>query len=194
MEAAGYGQYLEPFVAAGVVSSAECAAAEVKSSSSTETAVLAGGCFWGVDELFRKMDGVVDTTAGYTGGALDDPTYNDVKTGSTGHAEAVEIVFDPSRVSYEEILGYFFRLHDPTQLNRQMNDRGTQYRSAIFFHSDSQREIAERVREDVDKSGKWDEPVVTEVVEATTFYRGEDYHQDYLQRNPYGYNCHFVRD
>ncbi len=159
-----------------------------------ETATLAGGCFWGVEELIRELDGVIDTTVGYTGGTLDNPTYNDVKKGTTGHAEAVEIVFEPSRISYESILQFFFRLHDPTQLNRQMNDIGTQYRSAIFVHGETQRETAERVKAEVDASGKWPRPVATEVVPASTFHSAEDYHQDYLKKNPWGYNCHFVRE
>jgi len=159
-----------------------------------ETATLAGGCFWGVEELIRQLDGVIDTTVGYTGGTLENPTYNDVKKGTTGHAESVQIDFDPSKISYEEILRFFFRLHDPTQRNRQMNDVGTQYRSAIFFHDDTQRESAERVRSEVDASGKWPRPIATEIVPASTFYSAEDYHQDYLRKNPWGYNCHFLRD
>jgi methionine-S-sulfoxide reductase len=164
------------------------------SETKRETATLAGGCFWGVEELIRQLDGVVETTAGYTGGTLDNPTYNDVKKGTTGHAESVEIVFDPARISYEEILHTFFRLHDPTQRNRQMNDVGTQYRSAIFYHDETQREMAERVRSEVDRSGKWPRPVVTEIVPASKFYTAEDVHQDYLKKNPWGYNCHFLRD
>lgn len=159
-----------------------------------ETATLAGGCFWGVEELMCQLDGVIDTTVGYTGGTLENPTYNDVKKGTTGHAESVQIDFDSSKISYEEILRFFFRLHDPTQRNRQMNDLGTQYRSAIFFHDDTQRESAERVRTEVDASGKWPRPIATEIVPASTFYSAEDYHQDYLRKNPWGYNCHFLRD
>ena len=162
--------------------------------SERAVATLAGGCFWGVEELIRKLDGVIDTTVGYTGGDLDDPTYDDVKTGRTGHAESLQIEFDPSTISYEEILRYFFRLHDPTTPNQQGNDRGTQYRSAIFFHDDQQREIAERVRREVDQSGKWERPVVTEIVPASTFWKAETEHQDYLQRYPWGYNCHYLRE
>lgn len=164
------------------------------SETGRQTATLAGGCFWGVEELIRQLPGIIDTTAGYTGGALDRPTYNDVKKGTTGHAEAVQIVFDPAKISYEEILRFFFRMHDPTQVNRQMNDIGTQYRSAIFYHDEAQRETAERVKSEVDLSGKWARPVATEIVPASTFYKAEDYHQDYLQKNPWGYNCHFLRD
>lgn len=155
---------------------------------------MAGGCFWGVEELIRKLDGVLDTTVGYTGGDLAEPTYNDVKTGATGHAEAIRIEFDPERISYEEILRYFFRLHDPTTKNRQGNDVGTQYRSAIFVHDEAQRATAERVRTEVDASGKWGAPVVTEIVPAKDFWKAESEHQDYLQRYPWGYNCHYLRD
>jgi peptide-methionine (S)-S-oxide reductase len=162
--------------------------------SETKTATLAGGCFWGVEELLRTLDGVVDTTAGYTGGGLDNPTYDHVKTGRTGHAEAVEIEYDPRRISYEEILRHFFRLHDPTTLNQQGNDRGTQYRSAIFYHDDEQRETAERVKHEVDRSGKWPQPVVTEIVPYEQFWPAESEHQDYLQKYPHGYNCHYWRE
>jgi methionine-S-sulfoxide reductase len=156
-------------------------------------ATLAGGCFWGVEALFKQLPGVIETTVGYTGGSLDSPRYADVTTGRTGHAEAVQIVFDPERVSYDEILTYFFRLHDPTTPNRQGNDVGTQYRSAIFTHDAEQRRIAGKVRERVDRSGKWRRKVVTEIVPASEFYPAEDYHQDYLTRNPGGYSCHYLR-
>ncbi|MGZ4810444.1 MAG: peptide-methionine (S)-S-oxide reductase MsrA [Thermoanaerobaculia bacterium] len=159
-----------------------------------EVATLAGGCFWGVEELIRKMPGIIDTTVGYTGGMLANPRYEDLKKGSSGHAETVEIVFDPERISFEEILNFFFRFHDPTTKNRQGNDIGTQYRSAIFYHDEAQRETAERVKKEVDASGKWPRPVVTEIVPATEFWPAEDYHQDYLQRIPWGYNCHYVRE
>lgn len=159
-----------------------------------QIATLAGGCFWGVEELIRKMPGVIDTTVGYTGGTLAKPRYEDVKTGTTGHAEAIEIRFDADQLSYEEILQFFFRLHDPTTLNRQGNDVGTQYRSAIFVHDAEQRAIAERVRKQVDESGKWPRPVTTQIVDAAEFWTAEDYHQDYLQRYPWGYNCHYVRE
>jgi len=157
----------------------------------TETATLAGGCFWGVEELVRKLPGVVDTTVGYAGGTLDNPRYEDVKKGRTGHAESLQIVFDPSKISYDEILDFFFRLHDPTTANRQGNDIGTQYRSAIFFHDDAQREAAQRAIQRAQP--KWPRPIVTEVVPFTNFYEAEDFHQDYLQRNPHGYTCHYLR-
>jgi len=157
----------------------------------TETATLAGGCFWGVEELIRKLPGVIDTTVGYTGGALANPRYEDVKTGRTGHAESVEIVFDPSKISYDEILDFFFRLHDPTTKNQQGNDIGTQYRSAIFVHDDKQREAAKKAIERA--QANWPRPIATEIVPASQFWSAEEYHQDYLQRIPWGYNCHYVR-
>jgi len=158
----------------------------------TETATLAGGCFWGFEELIRKMPGVIETTVGYTGGTLANPRYEDVKTGRTGHAESVEIVFDPSKISYDEILDFFFRLHDPTTKNQQGNDIGTQYRSAIFVHDDKQRAAAEQAI--ARAQSRWPRPIATEVVPATEFWKAEDYHQDYLQRIPWGYNCHYVRE
>ena len=134
------------------------------------------------------------TEVGYTGGDLKSPRYEDVKKGNTHHAEAVRIEFNPKILSYEELLRYFFRLHDPTTLNRQGNDKGTQYRSAIFYNSPEQKKIAEKVKNEVSLSGKWKNPVVTEIVPATTFYPAEDYHQKYLQKNPGGYTCHYLRD
>jgi len=163
-------------------------------SDGAEVATLAGGCFWGVEELFRQLDGVIDTEVGYTGGSLDNPTYEDVKTGRTGHAEAIQVHFDSEKISYESILEYFFRLHDPTTQNRQGNDAGTQYRSAIFYEDERQKETAERVKRQIDESGKWPAPVVTEIVPASAFWSAEDYHQDYLQRIPWGYTCHYLRD
>jgi methionine-S-sulfoxide reductase len=157
----------------------------------TETATLAGGCFWGVEELVRKLPGVVGTTVGYAGGTLDKPRYEDVKTGRTGHAESLQIEFDPSKISYDDILDFFFRLHDPTTANRQGNDIGTQYRSAIFYHDEAQRDAAQRAIQRAQP--KWSRPVVTEVVAFTNFYPAEDYHQDYLQHHPHGYTCHYLR-
>ena len=159
-----------------------------------ETAVLAAGCFWGVEDILREIPGVHETEVGYTGGTTADPTYKDICTGTTGHAEAVRIVFDPERISYEDILGYFFRLHDPTTKNRQGNDVGTQYRSAIFYQDEAQKKTALEVKDRVNESGKWPREITTEVVPAATFYSAEDYHQDYLQKNPGGYHCHFLRD
>ncbi|MEK7705804.1 MAG: bifunctional methionine sulfoxide reductase B/A protein [Myxococcota bacterium] len=158
------------------------------------TAMFAGGCFWGVEQLVREIPGVLDTEVGYTGGKLDKPGYTQVKTGRTGHAEAVRVTYDPSKTSYETLLDFFFRMHDPTTANRQGNDVGTQYRSAIFYSDAAQRSIAEETKKAVEASGKWKAPVVTEVVAASEFYRAEDYHQDYLVKNPGGYTCHFLRD
>jgi peptide-methionine (S)-S-oxide reductase len=157
----------------------------------TEIATLAGGCFWGVEELIRKLPGVINTDVGYTGGTLANPKYDDVKTGRTGHAESLQIEFDPEKISYDAILDHFFRLHDPTTLNQQGNDRGTQYRSAIFYHDEKQREAAERAKERA--QSRWPKPIVTEIVPASEFWIAEEDHQDYLQRIPWGYNCHYVR-
>lgn len=159
-----------------------------------ERATFAGGCFWGVEELFRTFPGVLWTRVGYIGGSISNPSYEIVKTGKTGHAEAIEIVFDSKLTTYESLLRHFFRLHDPTTLNQQGNDRGTQYRSAIFCHSQLQREIASKIKEEISKSGKWPKPIVTEISEATEFFEAEDYHQKYLEKNPNGYTCHYLRD
>jgi len=158
-----------------------------------EIATLAGGCFWGMEEIIRKLPGTLETTVGYTGGSIRNPIYKEVCTGATGHAETIQIVFDPKKMSFRELLGYFFRMHDPTTLNRQHNDVGTQYRSAIFYHSEEQKRTAEEVKREVESAGKWRRPVVTEISPATEFYPAEDYHQDYLQKNPGGYNCHVLR-
>jgi methionine-S-sulfoxide reductase len=163
-------------------------------ANSRETAVLAAGCFWGVEEILRAVPGVLETEVGYAGGTLENPTYQDVVRGDTGHAEAIRVVFDPSRLSYEALLDYFFRLHDPTTLNRQGNDRGSQYRSAIFFCTSQQKETALRVIAGVNESGKWRDAVVTEVTAVGQFYSAEEYHQDYLRKNPGGYSCHILRD
>jgi methionine-S-sulfoxide reductase len=163
-------------------------------SKKTEIATLAGGCFWGVEELLRDQKGVISTQVGYTGGSLPSPTYDIVKTGTTGHAESVEIEFDPKIISFDEILKFFFKLHDPTTLNRQGNDMGSQYLSVIFYHSEAQRQTALKIRALVDVSGVWKRPVVTEIVQAMPFYPAEDYHQKYLKKNPGGYTCHYVRD
>jgi methionine-S-sulfoxide reductase len=161
---------------------------------SRETAVLAAGCFWGVQKILRAIPGVLETEVGYAGGTLENPTYHDVTRGDSGHAEAVRVVFNPTVISFEALLGYFFRLHDPTTLNRQGNDRGSQYRSAVFYCNNQQKETALRVIGAVNESDKWRDPVVTEVVAAGPFYSAEEYHQDYLQKNPGGYSCHFLRD
>lgn len=166
----------------------------MKQQMKTETAILAAGCFWGVEDILRKLEGVTDIEVGYTGGALDNPTYEKVKKGDTGHAEAVRVVFDPTKITYEKILDYFFRLHDPTQVNRQQNDIGTQYRSTIFYMTDEQKLIAEKKKASVDASGKWKKPIATTIVKFDHFWPAESYHQDYLVKNPGGYTCHFLRD
>ena len=187
MEKAGYGSLLAPFIKAGVVK----APAE---KPKQETAIVAGGCFWGMQEIIRKIPGVISSTVGYTGGTIPNPTYEMVCSHTTGQAEAVKVIFDPSVLSYDEFLHFFFRMHDPTTLNRQENDIGDQYRSAIFYTSEEQKQTALKVKEEVDKSGKWKKPVVTEITKATTFYPAEEYHQDYLQKNPGGYMCHYLRN
>ena len=164
----------------------------VNPTARREVALLAGGCFWGMEEILRKIPGVLETKVGYTGGSVPNPNYRLVCTGITGHAEAVQIVFDPAKITYEQVLGYFFRMHDPTTPNRQHNDVGTQYRSAIFYTTDEQKAVAERVKAAVDKGGRWKRPIVTEITKATEFYPGEDYHQKYLVKNPGGYNCHVL--
>jgi peptide methionine sulfoxide reductase msrA/msrB len=147
-----------------------------------------------MEEIIRKIPGVIKTTVGYSGGKTANPTYEDVCTGTTGHAEAIEVVFDPAKLSYETLLDYFFRMHDPTTLNRQHNDVGTQYRSAIFYNGDAQKQTAERVAARWDKSGKFNRPITTEIAAATKFYSAEDYHQKYLVKHPGGYTCHVLRD
>jgi peptide methionine sulfoxide reductase msrA/msrB len=159
-----------------------------------EVAVLGGGCFWGMEELLRKLDGVVSTEVGYSGGSGDNAHYPRVSSGRTGHAESVKIVFDPRRLSYDKLVRYFFRIHDPTTANRQGHDTGTQYRSVIFFQSREQERAARAVKERLERSHKLEAPVVTEIVPAMPFYRAEDYHQKYLQQHPGGYSCHFERN
>jgi methionine-S-sulfoxide reductase len=166
----------------------------VAAEQQTEVAVLAGGCFWGVEDILRDVTGVIDTEVGYTGGWLENPTYHDTHDSKSGHAEAVRVTFDPSVLSYEDLLEqWFFKLHDPTTLNRQGNDVGTQYRSAIFPQTPEQKATAERVRARIDSSGKWKRPVTTSIEPASTWYSAEEYHQDYLRRHPGGYTCHFLR-
>ena len=165
---------------------------EVKNKS--ETAILAGGCFWGVEELIRTQPGVLSTVVGYTGGTIPNPTYEIVKKGSSGHVESIQIQFDPQKTTYEAILKFFFKIHDPTTVNQQGNDRGSQYRSAIFFLSPEQEKTAKKIKELVEASGAWKKPIVTEITAASTFYSAEAYHQEYLQKNPGGYTCHYVRD
>lgn len=203
LEASGYGEYLPLFrgEAAKIEGGADnsCAApapGEAAGCETTlETIVVAGGCFWGMEEIIRGIPGVLETEVGYAGGSTKNPTYRDVKTGATGHAESVRVVFDPKKLSLADFLEkWFFRMHDPTTPNRQGNDVGSQYRSAIFVDGPEQRRVAEAVKERIERSGRWKRPVVTEVAEAGPFTPAEDYHQDYLQKNPGGYTCHYLRD
>jgi peptide methionine sulfoxide reductase msrA/msrB len=158
-----------------------------------EVVELAGGCFWGMQHILRQIPGVLRTEVGYTGGSAKAPGYEEVHEGSTGHAEAVRVVFDPSRLSFEQLLRWYFRMHDPTTPDRQGNDMGSSYRSAIFYHSEAQRRAAEAVKARVDRRGHWGAPLVTQIVKAGPFYRAEEHHQDYLVKHPRGYTCHFLR-
>ena len=178
LEKAGYGTWLPLF-------GRKAAAAAVK-----QVATLAGGCFWGMQDLLRKQPGVIATEVGYTGGKVPNATYRNHE----GHAEAIRIEFDPTKTSYEALLRFFFRMHDPTTLNRQGNDTGSSYRSAIFYHDEEQQRIAMKVKAEVDASGKWKRPIVTEITPAGPWWRAEEYHQDYLVKNPGGYTCHWVRE
>ncbi|MCB9072486.1 MAG: bifunctional methionine sulfoxide reductase B/A protein [Bdellovibrionaceae bacterium] len=178
MKQEGYGRYLFEFA----------------NKMGWQIATVAGGCFWGVEELLQQEKGVIETLVGYTGGQLKNPGYSDVKKGDTGHAEAVDILFNPQETNFENILLFFFQMHDPTTVNQQGNDLGSQYRSAIFYRSQEQKEIAERVVKRVDNSQAWKKPVVTQVVPFDYFWPAEEYHQKYLEKNPDGYTCHFVRD
>jgi peptide methionine sulfoxide reductase msrA/msrB len=213
LEAEGYGEYAPLFAASTAAAkvdpaatSAAPAAGESNScttpepgqkagcSPTLETAILAGGCFWGMEDILRKIPGVVSTEVGYTGGKSG-VTYEDMHHDTTGNAEAVRIVFDPKKLSYESLLqDWFFRMHDPTTADRQGNDVGPQYRSVIFATSAEQRKVAERVKQRVNKSGAWDKPLVTQVTDAKPFTVAEDYHQDYLEKNPGGYSCHYLRN
>ena len=158
-------------------------------TKTTETAILAGGCFWGVQDLIRKQAGVISTRTGYTGGENANATYRK----HPGHAEALEIVFDPETISYRELLEFFFQIHDPSTKDRQGNDIGTSYRSAIFYTTDEQRKVAEDTIADVDSAGIWPGKVVTEVTPAGPFWEAEPEHQDYLEKYPNGYTCHYIR-
>ena len=154
-----------------------------------EKAILAGGCFWGVEELIRALPGVISTVVGYTGGDVKNATYRNHGT----HAEGIEVVFDPSKLSYRSLLEFFFQIHDPTTRNRQGNDVGASYRSAIFYLSEEQKDTAKQLIAEMTASKVWPGPIVTEVVPATDFWNAEVEHQNYLQKHPYGYTCHFVR-
>jgi peptide-methionine (S)-S-oxide reductase len=154
-----------------------------------ETATFAGGCFWGVEDAFRDIPGVIRTRVGYAGGRTENPTYEDVCSHTTGHAESVEVTYDPAVVGYEQLVSAFFELHDPTQMNRQGPDVGDQYRSAIYVHDAGQREVAERVRRDLDASARFRRPIVTEITDAPRFWEAEDYHQQYFEKRGGG-SCH----
>lgn len=157
-----------------------------------ETATLGAGCFWCVEAVFQRLEGVEKVESGYSGGSTADPTYEEVCTGETGHAEVVQVTFDPAKLSYKELLEVFFRTHDPTTLNRQGADAGTQYRSVIFTHSDAQRRTAEQVKKETDAAKVWDDPIVTEISPFTGFYKAENYHQNYYNQNQYKPYCMMV--
>jgi len=178
LEKAGYGVWLPLF------------GRKAAPAAAKQFATLAGGCFWGMEDLLRQQPGVIATEVGYTGGKVANATYENHE----GHAEAVRIEFDPTKTSYEALLRFFFRMHDPTTLDRQGNDLGSSYRSAIFYHDTEQQRIAQKVKAEVDASGKWKRPIVTEITPAGPWWRAEEYHQDYLVKNPGGYTCHWVRD
>jgi methionine-S-sulfoxide reductase len=165
------------------------------SEKQTEVAVLAAGCFWGVEEILRDVPGVIDTEVGYTGGWVENPRYADTHHSKSGHAEAIRVTFDPAVLSYDDLLEkWFFKLHDPTTLNRQGYDTGTQYRSAIFPQTPEQKVTAERVLARVGASGNWQRPITTTIEPAATWYGAEEEHQDYLRKHPGGYSCHYLRD
>lgn len=157
-----------------------------------QIATFGSGCFWCTEAIYERLEGVYSVRSGYSGGTKQNPTYEEVCTGKTGHAEVIQIEYDPSEISYDEILEVFWQTHDPTTLNRQGADVGTQYRSVIFYHNDEQKEKAERYKKELDKSGAWDKPIVTEIAPFEKFYAAEDYHQDYYEKNPYQGYCSFV--
>ncbi len=158
-----------------------------------EIAYLAGGCFWGMEELFRSQKGVIETEVGYMGDETPSPTYELIKTGRTNFAETIKVVFDPTLTNYQKMLNYFFKIHDPTTMNQQGNDKGTQYRSAIFYTTDEQKKAAEASIKKINQMKVWKKPIVTQISSAGPWAKAEDYHQDYLQKNPQGYTCHFER-
>ncbi|MBL6664536.1 MAG: bifunctional methionine sulfoxide reductase B/A protein [Rickettsiales bacterium] len=174
----GYGKYLKLFG---------------EKSTKYEKAYLAGGCFWGMEKLFSGLRGVKDVVNGYSGGTFKDPSYEIITTGITGHAETIEVTFDPEEISYEKILKFFFQIHDPTTLNRQGNDIGSQYRSAIFYINNLQKNAAKKIIRQANESGVFKSEVVTTTEKFDEFFRAEEYHQDYLKKHPYGYSCHSVR-
>ena len=161
-------------------------------SVNTDTATFGQGCFWCAEAIFERVEGVKSVVSGYAGGSVPNPTYEQVCNGNTGHAEVVQIVYDPKVISYDDLLKIFWKTHDPTTLNRQGADVGTQYRSIILYHNEKQKEKAEYYKKELDKSGAWDKPIVTQIVPFTKFYRAEDYHQDYFEKNPHQGYCSFV--
>ena len=161
---------------------------------SIETTYLAGGCYWGLEDLIRKIPGVINTEVGFSGGHIKNVSYKEVTRGDTGHAETIKIEFDNNELSFKELLFNFFKMHDPTTLNQQGNDSGTQYRSAIFYTNDEQKIISGQVIDLIDKSLLWEKPIVTEISAFSNFYPAEESHQAYLIKNPEGYSCHFIRD
>ncbi|HEU0034876.1 MAG TPA: peptide-methionine (S)-S-oxide reductase MsrA [Kofleriaceae bacterium] len=175
--------------------STQAAKQPAKPDGPREVAILGAGCFWGVEHWMNKASGIVDIEVGYAGGKSSKTTYAEVSSGKTGHAEVVRIVFDPSVISYDDLLAkWFFRIHDPTTRNQQGNDIGTQYRSAIFPTTEHQKQVAEQVLARVERSGKWKKPITTTIEPNPIFVRAEDYHQDYLVKHPGGYDNHFLRD
>lgn len=165
---------------------------EVSNNVKTEKATFGGGCFWCTEAQFQYLDGVLKVESGYAGGTVPNPTYEQVCTGTTGHAEVIQVTYDPSKITYEELLQAFWQSHDPTQLNRQGNDVGTQYRSVIFYHNEEQHKLAEFYKDKLQHSGAYDEPVVTEISPIDKFYKAEDYHQNYYSQNGSQPYCHFV--
>jgi len=190
MEKEGYGQYLSQFKKDG--SKNESSKGSQKDDSNYELATLAAGCFWGVESVFKQVKGVIETTVGYTGGTVPNPSYRGVCTGITGHAEAVLIKYDPKIVSYQELLSLFWRIHDPTTPNQQGPDVGTQYRSVIFYHNELQKKAAEESKEEFDSFGAYTNKAITQIVPASNFYEAEEYHQDYFEKQGGG-SCHVLR-
>ena len=180
------------FVILSLVASIGMSHAQSGNSGKTEEATLGAGCFWCIEAVFEELNGVVSVESGYTGGHVDNPTYRQVSSGTSGHAEVARIVYDPSIISFEEVLEVFWLTHDPTTLNRQGNDVGTQYRSAVFYHSESQKELAEFYKKKNNESGAYDNPIITEITPLGTYYVAEDYHQDYYELNPSQGYCRYV--